>query len=67
MIMPEKKGQQLIEIAPDGPQGNKLRLGVTDIKQIDNLRQEVQTNGKGLNIQNIRQSASKLNIPVIDN
>ena len=64
--MSGEQKRQFVEVAPDGPQGGKLKLGVSDDKQLQELREKVQTNGRGLNIDNVRQTASELNIPVVD-
>ena len=57
---------KILVIAPDGPQGGKVKLGVTGQEQIKQLKEAVEQSNEGMGIENIRKVASEINIPEID-
>lgn len=62
----ERTKMKLIEIAPDGPQGGKLRLGVTENAQITALREWMEKNQIPVSINNVRLAAERMGIPLMD-
>ena len=55
-----------VVIAPDGLQGSKVCLGISNESQLVALKEAVKKSGAGMTIKNILEQANLLGIPRVD-